>query len=356
MSLSKILFIDRDGTLITEPDDKQIDSLDKFALEPGVIAALLALRDGGYRFVMVSNQDGLGTGSFPLATFEPPQALLLDILRSQGIEFDDILICPHLPEEGCECRKPRLGLVLDYLRDANWDRTRSCVIGDRDSDDQLAANMGIASLHYNRASLNWPAIATQLLGMPRTARVQRRTRETDISVELDLDRPGTTAIATGIGFFDHMLEQIAKNAGVSLNVCCRGDLHIDEHHTVEDVALCLGAAFRQALGDKFGVARYGFVLPMDEALAHVALDLSGRAYFVFEGAFRRERVGELPTELVAHFFRSFADACAMTLNMRIQGDNDHHCIESLFKGFGRALRQAIRLESRELPSTKGVLA
>lgn len=355
MSARKILFIDRDGTLIAEPDDFQIDSLDKFRLEPEVIPALRELRDAGYRFVMVSNQDGLGTASFPEADFWPPQNLLLDILRSQGIEFDDILICPHTPGDNCECRKPRLGLLLDYLRDPSWERARSYVIGDRETDVALAGNMGISALRYDRAGLSWPAIASAILSAPRQARVVRRTKETSITVELNLDEPGRADIHTGIGFFDHMLEQIGKNAGVSLAVRCEGDLHIDEHHTVEDVALALGQAFRQALGDKWGVGRYGFVLPMDEALAQVALDLSGRAYFVFEGEFGRETVGGLPTELVPHFFRSFADACAATLNMKITGDNAHHMVEGLFKGLGRALRQAVRIESGDMPSTKGVL-
>lgn len=355
MSLAKILFIDRDGTLIEEPADFQIDSLAKLRLESGVVPALLALRDAGYRFVMVTNQDGLGTASFPREDFQPAQDLLLDILKSQGIAFDSILICPHLPEDGCECRKPRLGLLLGYLRDASWDRGRSYVIGDRATDVQLAANMGIDALCYQRTGLDWPAIARTILSRPRRAKILRQTKETAITVTLDLDTPGTSAIQTGLGFFDHMLEQIAKNAGVGLSVRCEGDLHIDEHHTVEDVGIALGSAFKQALGDKWGVGRYGFVLPMDEALAQVALDLSGRAYFVFEGEFGREKVGNLPTELVPHFFRSFAEACGATLNMKVEGENAHHMIEALFKGLGRVLRQAVRIESSELPSTKGAL-
>lgn len=358
----KYLFIDRDGTLIEEPADFQIDSLEKFRLEPGLIPALLKLREAGYRLVMVSNQDGLGSASFPEADFRPPQTLLLDILKSQGIGFDDILICPHTPVDGCECRKPRLGLLRDYLARPDWDRARSWVIGDRETDLRLAENMGIAGLRYQRETCSWSEIAAQLLGESRRAQVLRKTKETELSIALDLDRPGEVFIDTGLGFFDHMLEQIAKHAGVSLRLSCAGDLHIDEHHTVEDVGIALGQAFRQALGDKWGIARYGFALAMDEALAElelqdacVALDISGRGYFVFAGVFGREKVGELPTELVPHFFRSFADAAGLSLNMRVSGENAHHMVEALFKGLGRALRQAIRLESSELPSTKGAL-
>lgn len=355
MSLRKVLFIDRDGTLIVEPEDFQVDAIEKFRLEPGVIPALLRLRDAGYGFVMVTNQDGLGTASFPEADFWPAHNLMLSVFSSQGIEFEAVRICPHKPVDACECRKPRLGLLLDYLRDSSWDRERAYVIGDRESDEVLADNMGVKALRYGRAGFDWDRIADAILSEPRRARVVRQTRETAITVELDLDRGGRQAIATGLGFFDHMLEQIGKNAGVSLAISCTGDLHIDEHHTIEDVALALGAAFRQALGDKWGIGRYGFVLPMDEALAQVAIDLSGRAYFVFEGAFGREKVGDMPTELVPHFFRSFADACGASLNMQVRGDNAHHQIEALFKGLGRALRQAVKRESTEMPSTKGVL-
>lgn len=360
MSARKILFLDRDGTLLAEPADFQIDALAKFRLEPELVPALRALRDAGWRFVMVSNQDGLGSASFPEADFRPLQDLLLSILDSQGIGFDEVLICPHRPEDGCECRKPRLGLLRDYLRDPSWDRERSAVIGDRDSDLRLAENLGIAGLRYARDGLGWAAIARALTTAPRRAALERRTRETAVRVALDLDAPAPAQVQTGLGFFDHMLEQIAKHAGIGLKLECTGDLHIDEHHTVEDTGLALGAALKQAVGDKWGIARYGFVLPMDEALAEVvlerlALDCSGRGYFVFEGEFGRERVGELPTELVPHFFRSFAEAAGLSLHMSVRGDNAHHMIEALFKGLGRALRQALRRESAELPSTKGAL-
>lgn len=354
--MKKILFIDRDGTLITEPFDQQIDRLDKFALEPASIPALLRLRDAGYTFVMVTNQDGLGTPSFREEEFRPLQNLLLDILGSQGITFEAVRVCPHTPADRCDCRKPKLGLLPDYVRDTLWSRELSVVIGDRETDVQLAENLGIRSLRYDRKNLDWPEIARRLVDAPRRATIVRHTKETKITVAVDLDQAAPAQLATGLGFFDHMLEQIAKNAGIGLAITCAGDLEIDEHHTVEDVGIALGQALKQALGDKRGVGRYGFVLPMDEAQAQVALDLSGRAYFVFEGKFPREMVGELPTELVPHFFRSVSDALAATLQMSVTGDNTHHMVETLFKGFGRALRPALaRGTGSEIPSTKGVL-
>ena len=352
----KILFIDRDGTLISEPFDQQIDRLDKFALEPDSIPALLRLRDAGWKFVMVTNQDGLGTPSFREEEFRPLQKLLLDILASQGIEFEAVRVCPHTAADKCDCRKPKLGLLTDYLRDTSWTRDSSAVIGDRETDVQLAQNLGVRALRYDRKNLNWPEVARLLVDAPRRATVVRNTKETRITVSVDLDQAAPARLSTGLGFFDHMLEQIAKNAGIGLAIKCDGDLEIDEHHTVEDVGIALGQALKQALGDKRGVGRYGFVLPMDEAQAQVALDLSGRAYFTFDGKFPREMVGELPTELVAHFFRSLSDALAATLQMSVKGDNTHHMVETLFKGFGRALRPAIaRGTGSEIPSTKGVL-
>ena len=354
--MKKILFIDRDGTLLAEPRDQQIDRLDKFALEPNLIPALLRLRDAGYTFVMVTNQDGLGTPSFRAEEFKPLQKLLLDILGSQGIEFEAVRVCPHTAADRCDCRKPKAGLLTDYVRATDWSREPSAVIGDRESDVQLAQNLGVRGLRYDRKTLGWMEIARRLVDAPRRATVVRNTKETRITVSVDLDQAAPAQLETGLGFFDHMLEQIAKNAGIGLAIKCDGDLEIDEHHTVEDVGLALGTALRQALGDKRGVGRYGFVLPMDEAQARVALDLSGRAYFVFEGKFPRDIVGELPTELVPHFFRSLSDALAATLQMSVKGDNTHHMVETLFKGFGRVLRAAIaRGAGSEIPSTKGVL-
>jgi imidazoleglycerol-phosphate dehydratase/histidinol-phosphatase len=352
----KILFIDRDGTLITEPFDQQIDRLDKFVLEPGVIAALLRLRDAGWSFVMVTNQDGLGTPSFREEEFKPLQKLLVDILASQGIAFEAVRVCPHTAADRCDCRKPKLGLLPDYVKATDWSREASAVIGDRETDLQLAQNLGIRGLRYDRKTLGWTEIARQLVDAPRRATIVRNTKETKITVSVDLDQAAPAQLATGLGFFDHMLEQIAKNAGISLAIKCDGDLEIDEHHTIEDVGIALGQALKQAIGDKRGIGRYGFVLPMDEAQAQVALDLSGRAYFTFEGKFPREFVGEMPTELVAHFFRSVSDSLLATLQMSVKGDNTHHMVETLFKGFGRALRPAIaRGAGSEIPSTKGVL-
>jgi imidazoleglycerol-phosphate dehydratase/histidinol-phosphatase len=356
--MTPTLFIDRDGTLVEEPADEQIDRLDKVRLMPGVIPALIALREAGYRFVMVTNQDGLGTPSFPEADFRPVHDFILSLFATQGIEFDGILICPHRPADGCDCRKPLARLPLEYLAGSPMDPARSAVIGDRNTDLELATRLGIEGLRVDRSGdprYTWAAITECLTKRHRTARVARKTRETDIEVALDLDAEGPIRIETGIGFFDHMLEQIAKHGGFALELRCQGDLAVDEHHTVEDTALALGQALRQALGDKVGIARYGFLLAMDEAEAQVAIDLSGRAYFVFEGTFGRDAIGGLPTELVPHFFRSLADALGCALHLRVRGENTHHMVESCFKGVGRALRQGLRIEGKTLPSSKGVL-
>lgn len=356
--MTPTLFIDRDGTLVEEPADEQVDSLPKIRLMPGVMPALLALRGAGYRFVMVTNQDGIGSPSFPEPAFRESHEFILRLFASQGIDFDAVLICPHFARDACDCRKPKTRLVDEYARAKPFDPARSAVIGDRDTDLELARRLGIAGLRVTLTGSpdhTWPAIAQCLTGRHRTARVERRTRETAITVAVDLDAEGPIAIATGIAFFDHMLEQIAKHGGFSLQLACNGDLAVDEHHTVEDCALALGQALRQALGDKTGIGRYGFLLPMDEAEAEVALDLSGRAYFTFEGRFAREAVGGLPTELVPHFFRSLADTLGAALHLKVRGENTHHMVESCFKGVGRTLRQAFRIEGTTLPSSKGVL-
>ncbi len=358
MSGRRILFLDRDGTLNEETADEQIDSLEKVRLMPGVVPALLGLKAAGFGFVMVTNQDGLGTASFPREHFERTHRFILDLLASQGIEFEAVCICPHFKREDCACRKPKAGMVQEYLAAQAIDRARSYVIGDRDTDMEFAANLQVQGLRvrlHGEAHETWPAIAQRILGQARRAQVHRKTKETDVHVDVDLSREGPSAIATGLGFFDHMLEQIAKHGGFALDLRCDGDLHIDEHHTIEDCALGLGTALREALGDKRGIARYGFLLAMDEAEAQIALDISGRPYFVWEGHFNRERVGELPTELVPHFFRSLAEALGAALHITVRGENSHHMIESCFKGVGRSLRQAIRLEGRDLPSTKGML-
>jgi imidazoleglycerol-phosphate dehydratase/histidinol-phosphatase len=352
----RVLFVDRDGTLIEEPADFQVDSLDKIRFMPGVFAALATLARAGFRLVMVTNQDGLGTERFPRAAFQEAQDFIVEVFRSQGIEFDAVLVCPHLPADRCRCRKPGTALVDEYLRGHDADLGASAMVGDRDTDLEFAANIGVRAFRVLRdgtAGQSWPAIAIEL--MARRSSVQRRTRETQIEVSVNLDATEPLGVSTGLGFFDHMLEQLAKHGGFSLMLTCSGDLQIDEHHTVEDCALALGEALRRALGAKVGIARYGFLLPMDEARAQVAIDLSGRSFFAFEGRFNRETVGQLPTELVPHFFRSLAESLGAAIHLNVAGDNAHHMIEACFKGVGRALRQAFRREGNDLPSTKGVL-
>ncbi len=359
--MTPVLFIDHDGTLVEEPPDEQVDAVEKVRFMPGVFAALADLTRAGYRLVIVTNQDGLGTASHPAEAFEKAHRFILDAFGSQGIAFEAVLICPHFASDGCQCRKPLPGLVQDLLREGGVDLSRSAVIGDRDSDLELARNIGIRGYRVRRGGTpqeTWPAVAREILA--RRARVERATKETSIAVTVDLDASALDADATvrartGIGFFDHMLEQLAKHGGFALDLACEGDLHIDEHHTVEDCALALGEALRRALGAKAGIARYGFLLPMDESRAQVAVDLSGRAFAVFEGTFGRDQIGGLPTELVPHFFRSLAESLGAAIHVSVTGENSHHMVEACFKGVGRALRQAFRREGLELPSTKGVL-
>lgn len=357
--LRPILFVDRDGTLIREPADFQIDAYDKLAFVDGVIPAMLRLRDAGYEFVMVTNQDGLGTDAFPQSDFDGPHALMVQIFESQGIRFRDTLIDRSFPHENAPTRKPRLGLVQPLLRDHGIDWTRSAMVGDRETDIEFAVNLGIRGFKLKSPQfgdgVDWAQIAHALVDVPRTAKVVRATKETKIEVEVDLDREADPEVKTGLGFYDHMLEQLGKHGGFALRLHCDGDLHIDEHHTVEDCALALGQALRQALGHKKGIGRYGFTLPMDEAQASAALDWSGRPYFVFDGEFRREKVGDLATELVPHVFRSLCETAGLNLHLSVRGDNDHHKIEACFKAVARALRQSIRREGDALPSTKGTL-
>ncbi|HTD27772.1 MAG TPA: bifunctional histidinol-phosphatase/imidazoleglycerol-phosphate dehydratase HisB [Xanthomonadaceae bacterium] len=378
MSGQKILFVDRDGTLIAEPPDFQIDAYAKLHLLPDVIPALLRLRDAGYQFVMVTNQDGLGTASFPQADFDGPHALMLEVFASQGISFREVLIDASLPEDKQATRKPGVDLVLHYLRDRKIDLQHSAMVGDRATDIEFARNLGVRGFLLAHDGENWNTIADALCTAHRIAQVERSTRETQVRVDIDLDRMADPVIVTGHGFFDHMLEQLGKHAGISLSVRCAGDLHIDEHHTVEDCALAIGEALRNALGDKRGIDRYGFsdddgltattsattatstgnvvfTLPMDEALASAAMDLSGRAYFVFDGAFPRSEVGGLATELVPHFFRSLCDAAGINLHLRVRGENTHHMVEACFKVVARAMRMALRREGNALASTKGSL-
>ncbi len=352
----KIAFLDRDGTLIWEPLDKQVDQLTKVSLMPGVFPALMRLQEAGYQFVMITNQDGLGTDSFPQEDFRPVQDFVLELFASQGIVFRDIFICPHFEDDGCKCRKPLPGHIANFLDQVAVDRSNSVVIGDRETDLEFAQNIGVIGYRLaDKDGQRWADIAREIVDKPRRGTVTRKTRETDISVAVDLDRETPVQISTGIGFFDHMLEQIAKHGGFSLSISCQGDLEVDEHHTVEDVALAFGQALRDALGDKRGIARYGFTVPMDEAQAQVAIDLSGRSYFVFDGEFGRDQVGGLPTELVPHFFRSVSESLGAAVHLSVRGENTHHMIEACFKSMGRALRQAKVREGTELPSTKGTL-
>jgi imidazoleglycerol-phosphate dehydratase/histidinol-phosphatase len=351
----KLLFVDRDGCLIEEPADGQIDSYAKMALLPDVVAALQRLVGAGYELVMVSNQDGLGTTSFAEADFAGPQALLLRILASQGIPFAEVLIDRSFAHEGRDTRKPGVGMLRHYLADDGWSRAVSAVVGDRESDMQLASNLGVIGYRVGPLGIGWREVAHRLLDGARVGAHVRNTRETHIEARVDLDLATEPDVRTGLGFFDHVLEQLGKHGGFALYLYCAGDTDVDEHHTVEDCAIALGQALRQALGDKRGIGRYGFTLPMDEALASAALDLSGRAYCVFEGGFARDRVGDLPTELVPHFFRSLCEALGANLHLRVTGDNAHHMVEACFKVVARALRQAVRRDGSALPSTKGVL-
>jgi len=352
--MRKVLFVDRDGTLVAER--KTLAEPVEQPLIAGVIPALLKAKAAGYELVIVTNQPGLGGVDNPRPAFERADANLLALFASQGIRFRANFQCPHLPDAGCACRKPGVGLVRDFVTSAPLDRERSAMVGDRDTDLEFARNLGIQGFKLGAPGTEtWDVIVHALVDRPRIATVSRRTRETDIRVAVDLDTEADPSAKTGLGFFDHMLEQLGKHGGFKLDVQCTGDLHIDEHHTVEDVALTLGQALREALGDKRGIQRYGFLLPMDEADAEVSIDLGGRPYLVFEATFPRDRVGDLPTELVPHFFRSLAETLGAAIHVRVRGENTHHMVEVSFKAVARALRQALKRQGEELPSTKGKL-
>ncbi|MBP1541344.1 MAG: bifunctional histidinol-phosphatase/imidazoleglycerol-phosphate dehydratase HisB [Prevotella sp.] len=361
--MKKILFIDRDGTIIREPADEQIDAFEKLQFVPRAISSLAFLRQHtDYEFVMVSNQDGLGTEAFPEDTFWPVHNFILDTLKGEGVVFDDILIDPHFPEDNAPTRKPNTGLVKKYIDSSEYDISGSYVIGDRDTDRQFAANIGCGFLHIDSAAGgdaagSWEKAVATAYGGERTAEVRRTTKETDIYIKVDLDGNGHCDIQTGLGFFDHMLEQIGKHGMIDLTIRTKGDLEVDEHHTIEDTALALGECLLKALGDKRGIERYGYALPMDDCLCSVCLDFGGRPWLVWEADFHRERIGEMPTEMFLHFFKSLSDAAKMNLNIRAEGQNEHHKIEGIFKALARALKMAVRRDvyHYELPSTKGAL-
>ncbi len=366
--VKKAIFIDRDGTIIKEPADEQIDSLEKLEFVPGVISGLRQLMNRGFDIVMVSNQDGLGTDSFPEDTFWPAHTRMLSTLSGEGIVFDDILIDRSFPEENAPTRKPRTGMLTKYMT-GEYDLAESYVIGDRMTDIELAKNLGARGILIAPAATteqpdgcelvsdNWEEIARHILSADRKATVSRNTSETRISVTVDLDGKLPSAIDSGLKFFDHMLWQIPHHAGISLDLSCQGDLEVDEHHTMEDVAIALGEAIHLALGSKRGIDRYGFVLPMDECKAMVLIDFGGRADFVWDVEFTREYVGDTPTEMYRHFFKSLCVAMRCNLHISAKGENNHHLIEGVFKAFARAIRMAVRRDpfSYSLPSSKGVL-
>ena len=362
----KVLFIDRDGTIIKEPPtDFQVDSLEKLEFIPKAISNLRKIAEEcDYELVLVSNQDGLGTDSFPEKDFWPAQYKMLKTLEQENVHFAAIHIDRSFEHEQAPTRKPRTGMLTAYFSE-DYDLANSFVIGDRITDIQLAQNLGSKSIFFGEAhpeasfcSQDWDEIYNFLKLPPRKAAVHRKTSETDISIELNLDGSGACSISTGLHFFDHMLEQLGKHGSTDLSIQVKGDLHIDEHHTIEDTALALGEAYAKALGDKKGIYRYGFLLPMDDALAQVAIDFGGRPWLVWDAKFSREKVGDMPTEMFFHFFKSFSDAAKCNLNIQLTGDNEHHKIEATFKGLARAIKMAVLRDPRnlnQLPSTKGVL-
>lgn len=356
--LKKILFIDRDGTLIKEPEDEQIDAFEKLIFVEGVFRNLSFIRKNlDFEFVMVSNQDGLGTDSFPEDTFWPVHNFILQTLKGEGIEFDNVLIDRHFPTDNHPCRKPGTGMLKEYIENPEYDIAGSYVIGDRDTDAQLAENLGCKSLILGKDGMNWEKIAEILFAGERVTEIVRTTKETDITVRLNLDGTGKCDIKTGLGFFDHMLEQIGRHGMMDLYVRCNGDLYVDEHHTIEDTGIVLGECISKALGDKRGIERYGYSLPMDDCLAQVCLDFGGRPWLVWDAEFKREKIGEMPTEMFYHFFKSVSDSAKMNLNVKASGENEHHKIEGIFKAFARSIRMAVKRDiyHYQLPSTKGAL-
>ncbi|CAL4318634.1 Histidine biosynthesis bifunctional protein HisB [Buchnera aphidicola (Pterocallis alni)] len=352
----KILFIDRDGTLIHEPcDNLQVDNIGKLMFEPFVIIVLKKLIELGFTLVMVSNQDGLYTKNFSYSSFIIPHKCMVDVFTSQGIVFEYILICPHYPEDNCSCRKPNIDLVIPWIMNNDFDKKNSYFIGDRETDVELANKMGIQGILYGKNGVNWNKIQDIVSKKYRFTHKIRRSKETDIKVSLWLDKTGKSVINTGISFFDHMLEQIAIHANILMHIHVAGDIHIDDHHTVEDTGIVLGNAILKCLGNKLGINRFGFYVPMDESAAYCLLDFSGRSYLKFIGTFKNQFIGDFSTDMVEHFFRSLSFSMYSTVHIVSTGYNDHHKIESIFKAFGRALKSAVYCEGNVLPTSKGIL-
>ncbi len=373
--MKRALFIDRDGTLIIEPNDEQIDTLEKLEYLPGVFRNLFNIRKNlNYELVIVSNQDGLGTASYPEETFWPAHNKMLRAFENEGVTFDDILIDRTLPADNAPTRKPETGMLGKYMT-GDYDLKNSYVIGDRLTDIQLAKNLGAKGILINDGSLSeelessglinhcvlisddWDDIYACVAAPERTAEVKRTTRETDVYVKLNLDGSGVSNISTGLNFFDHMLNQIGRHSGIDLNISVKGDLEVDEHHTIEDTGLALGEAFLKAVGNKIGMERYGFCLPMDDCLAMAAIDFGGRPWLIWDTEFKREKVGDMPTEMFMHFFKSFSDTAKCNLNIKAEGENEHHKIEAIFKALAKAIKMAVKrdLYNFDLPSTKGKL-
>ncbi|MFA6617846.1 MAG: bifunctional histidinol-phosphatase/imidazoleglycerol-phosphate dehydratase HisB [Candidatus Neomarinimicrobiota bacterium] len=360
--MKKVLFIDRDGTIISEVADETIDTLDKIKFLPSVISALVDIgKNTDYELVMVSNQDGLGRQDFPAERFWAPHNFMMNILESEGIKFKEVLIDTHYEEENSPMRKPNTGMLTGYMN-ADYDLGNSYVIGDRDSDVQLAKNLHAKAIFIGEnnpdvelCSGSWDEIANFLINPKRRAELRRTSKETDISVKVNLDGKGDYNISTGIGFFDHILELFSKHSGIDCEILVKGDLQVDEHHSIEDTGLVLGEALLKALGNKRGIERYAFYLPMDEARAEVLLDLSGRPYFIYDVKHSREFIGEFPTEMLEHFFRSFSDGLRCNLHISAKGENEHHIVEGIFKALARSMKLACKKTSQDLPSTKGIL-
>jgi imidazoleglycerol-phosphate dehydratase/histidinol-phosphatase len=376
----KILFIDRDGTIVLEPNDYQLDSLEKLEFYPNVFQYLGKIaKEMDFELVLVTNQDGLGTNSFPENDFWPTQNFIIKAFENEGIVFDEIFIDRSLPEENSPNRKPRTGMLTKYIDNSEYDLENSIVIGDRITDVELAKNLGCKALFINKnenlgsqeskltfeeieknivlETISWKAIYEYLKLENRTSEIYRKTNETDIFIKIDLDGTGKSVIETGIAFFDHMLDQIARHGQIDLEIIVKGDLQVDEHHTIEDTAIALGEVFSKALGSKLGIERYGFCLPMDDCLAQVALDFGGRNWLVWDADFKREKIGEMPTEMFLHFFKSFSDGAKANINIKAEGINEHHKIEAIFKAFAKAIKAAVKrdVEKLILPSTKGLL-